>query len=132
MRHLFDNTKAALSLVPATYTSSQAYGSVTAVDTQGYSDGVLVVAAGNLTTVDETYEVEVYECDTEGGTYTATGIKLAMTADNTVKVARVSELNVTRKRYLKAALTVSGSNESFPGTALFLLGGAYAGPVNSD
>ena len=132
MRKLFDNVKAALSLVPAVHTTNQAYGAVTAVDTQGYEDAMLVVAAGNLVTVDETYVIEVYECDTSGGTYVATGITVAMTADNTVGVARVKGLGMPRKRYLKATLTMTGSNESFPGTALFLLGGADAGPVNSD
>lgn len=132
MRKLFDNTKVLASLVPAVYTTNQAYGAVTAVDTQGYDDAMLVVAAGNIVTVDETYVAEVYECDTSDGTYTATGITVAITADNQVGVARVSELNVARKRYLKATLTMTGSNESFPGTALFLLGGAASGPVNAD
>jgi hypothetical protein len=131
-RKLLDNVKASVSLVPAVYSSNQAYGAVTAVDTQGYNDAELLVVAGNLVTVDETYVVEVYECDTSGGTYTATGITVAMTADNTVGVARITDLNVVRKRYLKATLTMTGSNESFPGTAVFLLGEPASGPVNSD
>lgn len=132
MRHLFDNTKAALSIVPAVYTANVAYGAATAVDTQGYENGMLLVAAGNLVTADETYVVAVYECDTEGGTYTDTGISVAMTADNTIGLARIPNLNTTRKRYLKATLTMTGSNESFPGTAVILLGGGDSGPVNSD
>jgi hypothetical protein len=136
MRHLFDNLKAVPSLVPAVYTSDQAYGAVTAVDTQGYNDAMLVVAVGDLdaTTGDEAYAVKLFECDTSGGTYTDTGIAItiANTADNTVSVARISELNVTRKRYLKATLDVGGTSPSFPGTALIVLGQAYSGPQNSD
>jgi hypothetical protein len=131
---LFDNVKAALSLVPAVYTSSQAYGSaaVLAVDTLGYREGMLVVPAGNLVTVDETYEVQVWECDTTGGTYVDTGIKANPVADNTLLVARISELNVVRKRFLKTVLVIAGSNESFPGAGVILLSDAYAGPINTD
>lgn len=134
MRKLFDNISAAVSLVPAVYTSDQAYGAVTAVDTQGYGDAMLVVTAGDidLASGDETYAVKVFECDTSGGTYTDTGISVTVTADNTVKVARISELNLTRKRYLKATLDVGGTTPSFPGTAVFLLGEAYKGAQNND
>lgn len=136
MRHLFDNVKAVVSLVPSTYSSDQAYGAVTAVDTQGYEDAMLVVVNGDLdaTTGDEAYAVKLFECDTVGGTYTDTGISIiiANSADNTVSVARISELNVVGKRYLKATLDVGGTSPSFPGTAVILLGGAASGPVNSD
>jgi hypothetical protein len=134
MRKLFDNIKAVLSLVPAVYTSDQAYGAVTAVDTQGYNDAMLVVAAGDidLASGNETYAVKVFECDTSGGTYTDTGISVTITADNTVAVARLKELNVTRKRYLKATLDVEGTTPSFPGMAVILLGQAYTGPQNDD
>jgi hypothetical protein len=136
MRHLFDNTKAAPSLVPAVYTSDQAYGAVTAVDTQGYNDAMLVVAVGDLDAAsgDETYAVKLFECDTSGGTYTDTGIAITIdkASDNTISLARITELNVTRKRFLKATLDVGGTSPSFPGTALILLGSAFAGAVNSD
>src|SRR6185437_16522164 len=132
MRHLFDNIKAVQSLIPATYTADKAYtdAAVTAVDTQGYADGMLVVTVGDLDagTGDETYAVKLFECDTSGGTYTDTGISVTIlnTADDSVAVARIPELNVTRKRYLKATLDVGGTTPSFPGSALILLGDGYA------
>lgn len=134
MNKLFDNISAAVSIVPAVYTADVAYGSALAVDTLGYNDAMLVVAAGDidLASANETYAVKVYECDTTGGTYVDTGIVATVTADNTTKVARVSQLNVVRKRFLKAVLDVEGTTPSFPGTAVFLLGEAYSGPVNTD
>jgi len=134
MHKLFDNISANVSIVPAVYTADVAYGSALAVDTQGFNDGMLVVTAGDIDTAsgNETYAVKVFECDTTGGTYTDTGISVTVTADNTAKVARISELNVVRKRFLKAVLDVEGTTPSFPGTAVFLLGQPYKGPVNGD
>ncbi len=132
MRSVYDAIKANVSIVPAVYTADVAYGSATAVDTLGYNDGMLLVTVGNIDTAstDETYAVKVYECATSGGTYTDTGISTTVTADNSVKVARISGLGTTRKRYLKAVLDVEGTSPSFPGTALILLGQAYHEPVN--
>lgn len=121
------------SLVPAVYTADQAYGAVTAVDTFGYNDAMLVVAAGNidLGDADETYVVKLFECATSGGTYTDTGVSVTITADNTVGVARINGLGTTRQRYLKATLDVGGTTPSFPGTAMIALGRAYQEPVNA-
>jgi hypothetical protein len=97
---------------------------------------MLVVAVGDLdaTTGDEAYAVKLFECDTAGGTYTDTGISITIAndADNTISVARIPELNVARKRYLKATLDVGGTSPSFPGSATILLGEAYSRPVNAD
>lgn len=132
MHKLFDNTKVLASLVPATRTAD---ANGTGVDTKGYRDGMLVVAVGDidLANVDETYAVTVQESD-DNSSWSAniSGLSVAITADNQVGVLRLSELNVTRKRYLRAVLDVGGTTPSFPGTALFLLGEAYAGAVNTD
>ena len=132
MKSLFDNIKVLASLVPAVRTADVTTGA-TAVDTQGYNDGMAVVSVGDLdlASTDETYVLEVYECATSGGTYTATGIQLTPTADNDVKVARVANLNTTRMRYLKLYLDVGGTTPSIPVAGLFLLGNPVSAPVNS-
>lgn len=128
---LFDNIKTLVSLVPATRTSDT---NGTGVDTKGYRDGMLLIEAGDidLASTDETYAFKVQESD-DNSTFTdVTGATTTVTADNQSKLIRLSELNVTRKRYLRAVLDVGGTTPSIPCSATFLLGGAYAGPVNSD
>ncbi len=130
MRKLFDNVKVLASLVPATRTAD---ANGTGVDTQGYGDGMMVVSVGDLdlANVDETYAVKVEESD-DNSTFTATSLQASLTADNQVAVVRLAELNVARMRYLRAVLDVGGTTPSAPIAALFLLGEAASGPVNSD
>jgi hypothetical protein len=132
MRSLYDAVKVSPSLVPAVYAADQAYGAVTAVDTLGYNDGMLIVAAGavDATTGDETQVVKLFECATSGGTYTDTGISVTVTTANTVGVARIAGLGTSRLRYLKATLDVGGTSPSFAGTAVIALGNSYHAPVN--
>lgn len=131
MRHVYDNVKVVASLVPATRTAD---ANGTGVDTQGYENAMLVVSAGDIdtTTGDETYVIELEESDDNLTWSDVSGHDVTITADNEVDQVRISGLNVARKRYLRAVLNVSGTTPSFPGTALFLLGGADAGPVNND
>lgn len=131
MRHLFDNTKVLASLVPAVRTAD---ANGTGIDTQGYENAMLVVSAGDidLANADETYVVELEESD-DNSTFTdVADISVTITADNQVGVARIPNLNTTRKRYLRAVLNVGGTTPSFPGNALILLGGGDSGPVNTD
>ncbi len=128
---LFDNIKAIASLVSATRTAD---ANGTGVDTQGYRDGMLVVQAGDidLANADETYVIELEESDDNSTWSDVTSISVTITADNQTGVARIPELNVVRKRYLRAVLNVSGTTPSIPCSAVFLLGESYAGAVNSD
>lgn len=128
---LFDNTKAIASLVSATRTAD---ANGTGVDTQGYRDGMMVVQAGDidLASTDETYVMELEESDDNSTFVDVTGISITITADNQTGVVRIPELNVVRKRYLRAVLNVGGTTPSIPCSAVFLLGEAYAGPINSD
>jgi len=128
---LFDNVKAVASLVSAVRTAD---ANGTGVDTQGYRDAMLVVQAGDidLANADETYVVELEESDDNSAWSDVDGITVTITADNQTGVARISELNVARKRYLRAVLNVSGTTPSIVCSAVFLLGEAYAGPVNTD
>jgi len=131
MRKLFDNVKAVASLVPAVRTSD---ANGTGIDTQGYNDGMIVVSAGDidLANSDETYVIELEESD-DNSTFTdVAGHDISITADNQVGVKRVSELNVARKRYLRAVCNVGGTTPSFPVAAVFLLSGGQSGPVNTD
>jgi hypothetical protein len=130
MRHVFDNVKVLASLVPAVRTAD---ANGTGIDTQGYENGMMVVSVGDLdlASADETYVVKVEESD-DNSTFADTGLSVTVTADNEVDQVRLSGLNVTRKRYLRAVLDVGGTTPSCPVAALFVLGGADAGPVNSD
>ena len=135
MRKLFDNIKAVYTLDAETYTAVTVGAHV--VDTQGYGDGMLVALAGDITnTTGDTYTVQVLECDTSTGTFTTTGIELTFTGGgsiaNTLQVARIAELNVTRKRFLRADLTCTATTTSFEGAAVILLGEGSTGAVNSD
>lgn len=130
MRKLFDNTKVLASLVPAVRTAD---ANGTGIDTQGFGDGMMVVSVGDLdlASTDETYVVKIEESD-DNSTFAATTLQATLTADNQVAAVRVAELNVARKRYLRAVLDVGGTTPSAPIAALFLLGEAASGPVNSD
>lgn len=131
MRSVFDNILVQSSLVPATRTAS---ANGTAVDTKGYSDGMLVVSAGDidLASADETYVFTVEESDDGSTGWTAvSGISVAITADNQVKEARLADLNLTRKRYLRAVLTVGGTTPSIPGVASIVLGRGASGAVGN-
>lgn len=131
MRKLFDNTKFVASLVPATRTAD---ANGTGVDTQGFDEAVMLVTVGDidLANADETYVVELEESD-DNSTFTdVTGHDVTITADNEVDKVRITGLNVTRKRYLRAVLNVGGTTPSCPGGVVFLLSGAGSAPVNND
>jgi len=129
---LFDNVKAVASLLAAAARTADANGS--AVDTQGYRDGMLVVQAGtiDLASTDETYVFEIEESDDGSTGWTDVAGTVAVTANNQTVVLRLPELNVARKRYLRVVLNVSGTTPSILCSAVILLGDAYAGPVNTD
>lgn len=131
MSKLFDNVKVLASLVPAVRTAD---ANGTGVDTQGYENGMLVVNVGDidLANADETYVIELEESDDNSAWSDVTGFDITITADNEVDQVRIPELNVTRKRYLRAVLNVGGTTPSCPVAAFFLLGGSASGPVNSD
>lgn len=132
MRKLYDNVAAKRSLDPQTGTSSDTNGQ--SVDTKGFHDGMLVVATNSLdsTDGDETYEVKVQESD-DDSSWSDSGISITLDRSNdgtSVKVARISELNVVRKRYLRAQLVTGGTTPSADVSAVILLGQAESGPVN--
>lgn len=130
---LFDNIKAVYTLDAEVYTTDTV--ATDFVDSAGYGDGMLLVAAGDITTTStDVYTLTVKECDTTNGTYTSTGIALTFTGleDNTVKVARIPNLNTTRKQYLKCDMTCTGTTLSWEGAAVILMGEGASNPVNND
>ncbi len=140
MRKLFDNISAQQSLDAEAYTAATEGGHV--IDTQGYEDAMLVVVAGDITcTTGDTYRVKVMECDTTNGTFTDTGIYVDFTGASgsaaggnaaAAKVARISQLNVVRKRYLRTDLAMTATTTAWEGSGIILLGNKVSGPVNTD
>lgn len=134
---LFDNLSVQRSLDPDVRTGVATGEKV--VDTQGYNDGMLVGVVGDMTcTTGNSYTLTVMECDTSTGSFTSTGISVVFSgandaaAANQTKVARIAELNVVRKRFLRVDLTCTATTTSFEGGGLIVLGEAYRGPVNND
>lgn len=138
MRKLFDNIGAEVSLDAESMTDATTGAHI--IDTQGHDDGMLVVVAGDITcTTGNEYRVKVMECDTTDGQFADTGIYVsfigasgAAAGENTVKVARIPELNVVRKRFLRVDLAMTATTTAWEGAGLILLGQSNRGPVNSD
>jgi hypothetical protein len=127
---VFDRILVIPSFVPIVKTAD---ANGTGVDTRGYSDGMLSVIAGDidLTTGDETYVINLEESD-DNSTFTAvSGYSITITADNQAKELRIADLNVTRKRYLRAVLDVGGTTPSIPICASFILGEKHTLPVGN-
>jgi hypothetical protein len=138
MRKLFDNISAQESLVAEAYTGATT--GATVIDTQGYSDAMLLAVAGDITcTTGDTYRILLMECDTSDGTFASTGIYVDYTGasgaaalQNTCKQARVAELNVARKRFLRVDLALTATTSAWEGAGVLILGGKVSGPINSD
>jgi hypothetical protein len=127
-----ENIKPVASLVPAVRTAN-ANGS--AVDTMGYDNVEVVVSAGDidLTDADETYAVKVQEGaqSTLSDAADIPGASVTITADNQLKTIRIVGLGTgSRKRYMRAVLTVGGTTPSIPLDVIFNLGRAHSNPAN--
>lgn len=130
-RKIYDNVKFLASIVPAVATAD---ANGTGIDTQGYTEAVMLVTAGAIDTAsaDETYVVELEESDDNSTWTDVSDHDVTITADNEVDMVRIKGLNVTRKRYLRAVLNVGGTTPSFAGGVVFALGGGNDGPENDD
>lgn len=130
MIKLLDNIKASFSFRPQALTAT---GNGTGVDTQGYDDAMVVLETGAVSGTTPSMTVKIQESD-DNSTFTdITGATFtAVTASNNSQVLRVTELNITRKRYLRAVATISGTTPSFTTACEILLGGGYQGAVNND
>jgi hypothetical protein len=138
MRKLFDNIGAQVSLDAEAMTAATTGAHV--IDTQGYDDGMLVVVAGDITcTTGDEYRVKVMECDTSTGEFSDSGIYVsfsgasgAAAGQNAADVARIPELNVVRKRFLRVDLAMTATTTAWEGAGLILLGQSNRAPVNTD
>lgn len=134
---LFDNTSVQRSLDADVRTAAATGENV--VDTLGYRDAMLVGIAGDVTsTTGASYTLTVHESDSSTTGFATTGISVVFdgidnaAASNQVKLARIAELNVVRKRFLRVDLTCTATTTSFEGAGVLVLGEKYDGPVNSD
>lgn len=133
MKSVYDAIKSVNSLVPAVRTAN-ANGTV--VDTMGYNSGKLVINSGVLdaSSSDETYSFKVQEGTASDGSDMADVSGLSVSFDRTadgskVKNIRIEGLGTSRKRYLRAVLTVGGTTPSAACEATFELGRAFKEPV---
>lgn len=135
MRKLFDNVSGQRALDPDVRTDAATGEKV--VDTQGYTDGMLLAVLGDVTiTTGDSYTLTVMESDSSTTGFATTGITVVFDdgtgESNQTAVARISSLNVTRKRFLRVDLSCTATTTSFEGGAVILLGGKADGPVNDD
>ena len=128
---LFDNLKQLFTFRPASVTAT---ANGTAVDTQGYMDGAVVLEVGAVTGTAPTLDVKMQESDTSGGTYTdITGaVFTQVVASNSSQIIRLAELNVGRKRFIRAVATIAGTGPNFTFGCEVLLGNSFAGAINND
>lgn len=127
---IYDNIKPVYTLDAEVYTTDTTGTDV--VDTKGFSDGMLMALSGDIaTTAGDVYTITLKECDTSTGTFATTGISVTFNHDddNEIHVARVSGLNTTRKQFLRADLTCSGTTLSWEGAVCVLLGDGASGAV---
>lgn len=130
MRKLFDNVKAVFSFRPNRVTAS---ANGTGIDTQGYNDAMVILEVGAVSGTSPTLDVKIQESD-DNSTFTdVSGATFTqVTASNSSQVLRLSSLNVTRSRYVRAVATIGGTSPSYDFSCEVLLGGGASGPENDD
>lgn len=128
MRSIHDAIKFANSLLSAVFTAS---GNGSAVDTLGYNDVEVIIAAGtiDLASGNETYAFSVEEsADGSTGWTAISGATNTVTASNQNKTIRVGKPS---KRYVRAVLTAGGTTPSIAVSAIVALGNAFRKPVGN-
>lgn len=125
---IFENIKPVQSLVPATRTAS---GNGTGVDTQGFSDATVFIAAGALSGTTPTFQYTVQESD-DNAAWSAniSGLVANITVANSQKAIRIGSLT-SRKRYLRVVVTIGGTTPSVADCAIIALGMPYSAPVGN-
>lgn len=125
MKSVYDNIKFKLSLAPQNYGG---FMQGNAVDSQGFSSGVLAVSIGSFG-MGQTYMFNVEESqDGTSGWTQIPNTTLTIVDPETTQVLRLEGLNTgNRKRYLRAVMS-GGSSVNC--SATFAFGRAYHTPVN--
>lgn len=130
MRKLFDNIRSAFSLRPAALTATT---NGTSVDTRGYGDAMAVLEVGAVSGTSPTLDVKIQESDDNSAFTDVAGAAFTqVTAANSSQVLRLGQLNLVRKRYVRAVATIGGTSPSFALGCQILLGEGASGAVNND
>lgn len=131
MDSIYDNVGVGVSTAPIVVTATT---NGSAVDTQGYQNAMVVIVAGVIDTAsgNETYAYTVEESD-DGSTGWAaiSGATASVTASASQKFIRITNLNTTRKRYLRGVLTAGGTTPSIAHSIVILLGDPISGAVRA-
>lgn len=129
-RKVFDNVKALFSFRPNRVTAT---ANGTGIDTQGFYDGAVVLEVGTVSGTTPTLDVKLQESDDNSTFVDIAGATFTqVTASNSSQIKRIRELNLARKRYVRALATIAGTTPSFDFSCEVLLGEALAGVVNDD
>lgn len=129
MHSVYDAVKSAVSLVPAVRTAT---ANGTGVDVLAYNSLKLVVQAGatDFTDTDETYSFKIQESADNSTFSDISGAVGTVTAANQTVNIRLDGLNTgTRKRYVRAVVTIGGTTPSCACSAVFELGRSISEPV---
>ena len=128
MRQVYDNVKSLFSFRPSAQTST---ANGTGVDTKGYDNAMVTLEVGAVSGTSPTLDVKIQESDDNSTFSDVSGATFTqVTAANSSQKIRVAELNVPRKRYLRAVATIGGTSPSFTMAVNILLGRAHSNPVN--
>lgn len=130
MKELKSNIKQNITIRPQTLTAS---ANGVAVDTQGYGGAVVCLDVGAVSGTTPTLDVKIQECETSGGTYTdITGATFTqVTAANAAEKIKVDlkAKKGSRKRYIRAVATITGTTPSFALNCLVLMNKSSRQPV---
>lgn len=137
MQDLCNNIKAVRSISPTRVADNTAQTGQ-AVDGANFDSVTYVLAVGTLADADMTLAVEVQECDTSGGSYTAVadadligteaGAALTFSDDNEqVKIGYIG-----KKRYTKLVVTPTGNSGNADIAAIAILGHPRNMPLSTQ
>ena len=107
------------------------------VDLQGFDSCTFVIATGSIADADVTFAVEVQECDTSGGTYTAvadanligTEALAGFQFDDDNECRKIGYIG--SKRYVKLVITPSGNASAALLSAVAVLGHPNRAPTSN-
>jgi len=128
---IFDNVSALFSFRPAAVTTT---ANGTGVDTLGFNDGMVILEVGAVTGTTPTLNVKMQESH-DNSTFVdiAGSAFIEVIAANSSQVLRLAELNVVRRRYVRAVATIGGTTPNFTFNCEVALSGKTIGnAVNND
>lgn len=107
------------------------------VDLQGYDSCTFVIATGSIGDADATFAVEVQECDTSGGTYTAvadanlvgTEALAGFQFDDDNECRKIGYIG--SKRYVKLVITPAANASAALFSAVAVLGHPNRAPTSN-